>query len=129
MPDKGSSPDYEPSSNGKSSPGTKPNEVNRSLVHAAEGKSGCSGLQNPGGYGTYYAGVIYAAQASFVSAQVSGTQNVMILLSDGDSTASSSQMTSNNNGGLYPSVVNQCQQAVAAAAAATAAGTRIYAVA
>lgn len=99
------------------------------LVHAAGGKSGCSGLQNPGGYGTYYAGVIYAAQASLVSAQVSGTQNVMILLSDGDSTASSSQMTSNNNGGIYPSVVNQCQQAVAAAAAATAAGTRIYAVA
>ncbi len=97
------------------------------LVHAAGGKSGCSGLQNPGGAGTYYAGIIYAAQAALVSAHVSGTQDVMILLSDGD--ASSSNMTSTNTNGTYPSSKQQCHQAVTAAAAATTAGTRVYSVA
>lgn len=99
------------------------------LVQAAGGKTGCSGLQNPGGYGTYYAGVIYAAQAALVAAQTAGSQNVIILLSDGDASAKSSQMTSLNNTGTYPSVVDQCAQAVTAAAAATAAGTRVYSVA
>ena len=100
------------------------------LVRAVNGKSGCIGMQAPCGDGTYYPGVIYAAQAALVAAQVSGTQNV-IILGDGDASASTSQMDSTNNGGVYPSVVNQCQQAVAAAvaAAATAAGARVYSVA
>jgi hypothetical protein len=54
---------------------------------------GCNGLQAPGGEETYYAQVIYAAQAALVSQQASfpGSKNIMIILSDGDATACNSQ--------------------------------------
>ena len=62
--------------------------------------SGCSGLSAPGGQGTYYAQVIYAAQAALLQAQqdleteegssYTGSKNVMIILTDGDATASAS---------------------------------------
>jgi Flp pilus assembly protein TadG len=56
------------------------------------GKSGCSGLQAPGGEGTYYAQVIYAAQAALVSQQSAnpGSKNAIILLTDGNATACAS---------------------------------------
>ncbi|MGA3263029.1 MAG: Tad domain-containing protein [Terracidiphilus sp.] len=59
------------------------------IVKAAGGKSGCSGIGAPGGEGTYYAQVIYAAQAALVAQQTAntGSQNAMIILSDGDATA------------------------------------------
>ncbi|MGA3031978.1 MAG: TadE/TadG family type IV pilus assembly protein [Terracidiphilus sp.] len=64
------------------------------LVIAAgdSGVSGCSGLQAPGGEGTYYAQVIYAAQATLATQQASypGSKNAIILLSDGDATACAS---------------------------------------
>jgi hypothetical protein len=81
---------------------------------------------------TYYAGVIYAAQASLVSEQAlnPGSQNAMILLSDGDATATKVNMDSTaTNSGTYPSYVDECGQAVTAAQAAAAAGTRVYSVA
>jgi len=64
----------------------------------AVGYSGtsCSGLSAPGGQGTYYAQVIYAAQSALLSQQTTATkagyttQNVMIILSDGDAYASNS---------------------------------------
>jgi hypothetical protein len=100
------------------------------LVQAVNGKSGCTGMQSPGGEGTYFAGVIYAAQAALVAASVTGTQNVIILLSDGDASATTAAMTgASTSSGVYPSTKNQCQQAITAAAAATAAGTRVYTVA
>jgi Putative Flp pilus-assembly TadE/G-like len=117
------------SSDYRSSDTTTSLSSSSNIVAAAGGKSGCSGLQNPGGYGTYYAGVIYAAQAYLAANSATGVQNVIILLSDGDATASSSQMTSTNNTGTYPSSTNECQQAVTAAAAAATAGTHVYAVA
>jgi Flp pilus assembly protein TadG len=98
-----------------------------SIVAAAGGKSLCTGLSAVGGAGTYYAGVIYAAQAQLAASSVTGTQNVMIILSDGD--ASSTNMTSTNTKGTYPSSVDQCQQAITAAAAASSAGTHVYTVA
>jgi Flp pilus assembly protein TadG len=51
--------------------------------------SGCTGLTAPGGQGTYYAQVIYTAQAALVTQQTAnpGSKNVMIILSDGDATA------------------------------------------
>ena len=54
--------------------------------------SGCTGLSAPGGQGTYYAQVIYAAQAALVTQQTanSSSKNVMIILSDGDATACAS---------------------------------------
>jgi len=51
--------------------------------------SGCTGLSAPGGQGTYYAQVIYAAQAALATQQTANptSKNVMIILSDGDATA------------------------------------------
>jgi hypothetical protein len=99
------------------------------LVDAVGGKTNCPGMQAPGGEGTYYAGVIYAAQSALAASSASGTQNVMIILSDGDANASSKEMTSKNTKGTYPSTVDQCHQAISAAQAATAAGTLVYTVA
>jgi Flp pilus assembly protein TadG len=116
-------------------------------VKAVGGKSGCTGMSNPGGQGTYYAGALYAAQSALLAQQSAnpGSQNVIILLSDGDASASSSQMTTKaqstptgknsqattwaTNTGTYPSYVNECQQAVTAGAAIAATGTRVYSVA
>jgi Flp pilus assembly protein TadG len=103
--------------------------------------SGSSGssceMDAKGGAGTYYAGAIYAAQASLYAEQLAntGSQNVMIILSDGE--AQSTNMASKDvNGntvstssGIYPSTVDQCQQAIMAANYATAQGTRVYTVA
>ena len=116
------------------------------LVKAVGGKSGCQGMQT--GYeNTYYAGAIYAAQAALIAEQNAnpGTQNVIILLSDGNATAKESYPTTSFNcngtgyaagafapgcndmavntqstkvatsGGSYPSWVGECSQAVDAA--------------
>ncbi len=122
----------------------------------SSGKS-CSGMQAPGGDGTYYAGVIYAAQAALTAQAASertidssaNPQNVMIVLTDGEANAKSSKMaTSEANGTAlattsawpvgggatssitnYPSAFDQCQQAVAASNYAKSLGTQIYAIA
>ncbi|MGA2570548.1 MAG: TadG family pilus assembly protein [Terracidiphilus sp.] len=61
----------------------------------AAGDSGvynCPGVQTPGGMNTYYAQVIYTAQAALVTQQASypNSKNAIILLSDGDATACAS---------------------------------------
>ncbi len=110
------------------------------IVKAVGGKSGCGAMAPPnydGDFGTYYAGVIYAAQSALTAEKAAypGSQNVIILLSDGNATAPQtngsytvmpSPATSN---GLYPSWNGECGQAVTAAKAATAAGTTVYTVA
>jgi len=121
------------------------------------GQSNCAGIQAPGGEGTYYAQVIYAAQAALLAQQAAnpGTQNAIILLSDGDATACASNAntaagacntksqlvatqgtlngtgtaTSNPSGYksyAYPSALGMCGQAVLAAQAAATAGTAVY---
>jgi Flp pilus assembly protein TadG len=123
----------------------------------SNGGSACSGMQAPGGDGTYYAGVIYAAQAALtaqaateISTNLSANpQNIMIILTDGEANASASKMATTDAGGNqigiantfpagggatssltnYPSVYNQCQQAVAAANYAKAQNTLVYAIA
>jgi len=121
------------------------------------GQSNCSGIQAPGGEGTYYAQVIYAAQAALLTQQASnpGSQNAIILLTDGDATACASnanttagacntksqlvatQGTLNGTGTkttnptgyqsyTYPSALGMCGQAVLAAQAAATAGTAVY---
>jgi hypothetical protein len=86
------------------------------LAIAVGGGSGrnCKGLQAPGGQDTYYAQVIYQAQADLLAQQNSEvtsfgehTQNVMIILSDGDSTACSVQAVI-ANGGLNASSPQGC---------------------
>ncbi len=121
------------------------------------GQSNCTGIKAPGGEGTYYAQVIYAAQTALLAQQASnpGSQNAIILLTDGDATAcasnanttagacnTSSQLvasegtlngtgtkTSNPTGYesyTYPSALGMCGQAVLAAQAAANAGTTVY---
>jgi hypothetical protein len=90
----------------------------------------CSGMQTPGGDGTYYAGVIYAAQSSLSAAQAAnpGSQNIMIILSDGD--ANSTKISNaKHSGNVYGSFDDQCQQAISAAQYATSQGTTVYTVA
>jgi hypothetical protein len=103
------------------------------IVIAAAGKSGCNGMAAPGGEGTYYAGVIYAAQASLVAEKAAnpGSQNVMVIISDGDAgtTTSGAMAGASTTSGTYPSTKQQCAQAVTAAKAATTAGTTVYTVA
>jgi Putative Flp pilus-assembly TadE/G-like len=113
---------------------------NSTLVKAAGGVIGCGSMISPnydGVYGTYYAGAIYAAQSALVAVKAAnpGTENVLIILSDGDATA---PQTNNNNivmgppatsSGTYPSWVGECGQAVVAAKYAASQGTQVYSVA
>ena len=105
------------------------------LVRALGGKPGCPPMKAPGGMGTFYAGAIYAAQASLAAERAvrPGSLNVMIFVNDGFANSSRAQMDSTPGGatnlGVYPSWLNECSQGIAAAKSATAAGTRVYSVA
>ncbi len=131
--------------NGKG--GALPSTTSSTIV-AATSNTGKCGMNTPGGAGTYYAGVIYAAQASLIAQSTANpnTKNVMIILSDGDADSGSGTNTCNNlpgklcmlnstggaatnNGATYPSLQDQCAQAVAAANYATSQGTTVYTVA
>lgn len=74
------------------------------IVIAAGGTSGDSGLQTPGGEGTYYAQAIYAAQAELEAQQAANSangiqsQNAMIILSDGDANACNSSANTSADG-------------------------------
>lgn len=102
------------------------------LIMASGGKTNCPAMAAPGGEGTYIAGAVYAAQAALVAERAAnpGSQNVIILLSDGDVSAKSTAMSgASTTSGTYPSTINQCQQLVTAAQSATTAGTTVYTVA
>lgn len=114
--------------------------ANSPLVKASGGLNGCGGMAPPnyaGVVGTYYAGIIYAAQSALVAQHqmYPSNDNVLIILSDGDATAPHTNgpytvMPSPATGnGYYPSWVGECGQAVTAARAASAAGTLVYTVA
>ena len=113
---------------------------NSSLVMAAGGVIGCGSMtasNYDGVYGTYYAGAIYATQSALVAQKAAnpGSENVLIILSDGNATAP--QNNGNNvvmgspatANGQYPSWVGECGQAVVAAKYATSQGTQVYSVA
>jgi hypothetical protein len=119
------------------------------IVKALGGVSGCNGMlpgNNDGNIGTYYAGVLYAAQASLIAEQAAnpGSKNAIILLSDGNATAPQSNCANGsggcgttvtgmpspaNNSGTYPSYKNECGQAVTAGQYATAHGTKVFSIA
>ncbi len=116
--------------------GTATNRLNSSsnLVKAIGGASGCTAMKSNGGEGTYYAGVINAAQDSLMAQKTlyPKAKNALIILSDGQAQASSSQLNSGvtlTTTGLYPSAKDECQQAIMAAQAAATAGTTVYSVA
>ena len=138
----------------RNSDGATTLNTSSNIVKAAGGASGCGGIQAPGGAGTYYAQVIYTAQTDLVAQQKAnpGSQNAMIILTDGNATATTSYTGSgllaifsstsdlqpsavgllNGILGLlptsytYPSAVGECGQAVTAAKAAATAGTAVY---
>ncbi len=117
---------------------SKTNEANGGLNAAsalaiatgASGKSKCSGLQTPGGDGTFYGAAIYAAQSSLVAVSTAGTKNAIVILTDGaaNTTKFASGVTYNGNG-TYPAKVDQCQEGVTASKYASAQGTTVYVVA
>lgn len=91
-----------------------------------------TGLQAVGGMGTYYAGAFQMAQSYLAvqSATRPNSQNVIVLLSDGDANATSTNMpNASKTSGTYPSSIDQCHQAITAAKNAKAAGTQVYVVA
>jgi Flp pilus assembly protein TadG len=110
------------------------------LTMAVGATSGCTGMGTPSNayiYGTYYAATIYAAQSALVREQAiyPDSQNVMIIIGDGDSNAphtngSYTVMASPATAlGLYPSYYGECGQAISAANFATGQNTRVYSVA
>ncbi len=104
-----------------------------SALSVATGAASCSGVQTPGGDGTYFAGAIYAAQSSLVAAQLAAptSRNVMIVLSDGDASATSAKITgsSGKSGSTYGAATDQCQQAINASTYAQGQGTTVYTIA
>lgn len=92
------------------------------IATGGSGVSGCNGVGAPGGYGTFYADAITAAQNDLTANGRSGVQKVIILFSDGDANASSANMTSAEKN-------QQCHEAITAAAAAKSAGFWVYTVA
>jgi len=147
--------DYKSSDSSTSLSGTS--DVSMTVGSGTSNGSGCQGMSAPGGDGTYYAGVIYAAQAALTAQAAAETaanpnqpvSNIMIILTDGEANANSNKMASKTTGGTaiatsntfpagagatssltnYPSAYDQCQQAVAAANYAKAQGTTVYTVA
>jgi hypothetical protein len=124
----------------RTSNSTKSLNPNSTLVQAVGGVIGCGTMAPPnydGVFGTYYAGVIYAAQSALVAQKAAnpGSANALILLSDGDATAP--KINGNNTvmgspatgNGQYPSWIGECGQAVVAAKYATSQGTLVYSVA
>jgi hypothetical protein len=112
-----------------------------SILTIAAGGASCNGLTNPGGAGTYYAGVLYAAADALIAeeANTPTAQPAIILVSDGDAGTSSSQQQmaggsgapgtdtgtgaiNATSGGTYPSWVNMCHQAITAAQNVVAGG-------
>jgi Flp pilus assembly protein TadG len=125
----------------RTSNATKTLNPNSALVKAAGGVANCGSITAPnfaGSFGTYYAGALYAAQSALTAAQAAnpGSQNVIIILSDGDATAP--QMNGANvvmgsppatANGQYPSWYGECGQAVVAAQYASSQGTLVYSIA
>ncbi|HUD57831.1 MAG TPA: pilus assembly protein TadG-related protein [Terracidiphilus sp.] len=112
------------------------------IATGGTGSSQCTGMQTPGGDGTYYAGAIDAAQEALMTASNGTTSKmVMIIMSDGDADSSmicQTWSTTNptqcktyvsSNGTNYGSSIDQCQQAIAAAQNATSLGTTVYTIA
>ena len=138
------SQDYKDTNN---QPNGNSNLVNTVGEPAANGNPAVQGCLSPpneaGEFGTYLAGVIYAAQAALASEQAGEIAslpanaatpvNIMIILTDGNSNASTRYGYSNqffvntpSASGTYPSDVGDCSQAVVAATTAKGDGTLIF---
>jgi hypothetical protein len=83
-------------------------------------------LTAPGGFATFYADAIIAAQSALTANARPGATNVIVLLTDGDSNADNSNHPDNM---LASEINNQCKAAVTAAQNAAKAGTWVYSIA
>ena len=112
----GFSSDYKTSDTATTlNPAPKANSGNN-LVKASGGLSGCTQMINTSGEGTYLAGAIYAAQSALIAEQASfpGSQNVLILISDGAANSGDLGSSASTTSGTYPSTKKQCAQAIQA---------------
>lgn len=102
-----------------------------SALGIASGAGSCSGLQAPGGDGTYIAGAMYAAITSLQAAKYANplSSNALILLSDGAASSNKFGTGFSSSGATYPSKVDQCTQTKAAGQFATSLGITVYTVA
>ena len=99
------------------------NTVSNLIKAARGGTTGCTqGIDAQGGFGTFYADAITAAQTALTTSGRANAKKVIILLSDGDASASSNNMPAGEAN-------NQCHEAITAAQAAAAAGTWVYSIA
>lgn len=141
---------YNPTtSNGLNTSSSIVKAITKCMKPISQQGSGTGGLNgaNSGGI-TYYASILYAAQAALkAEANLNpGTNNAIIFLSDGQAnvmaatadlpTASTFTAVPSTAGlntltgtGYYPDTNDECQQAIIAAQAATTAGTQVYSVA
>ena len=120
-------------------------EVHETDRQAGSGTGGLNGASS-GGI-TYYASILYAAQAALTAEAKlnTGTNNAIIFLSDGQANlmaatsdfptspftwvSGTSGLTTLTGNGSYPDTKDECQQAIIAGQAAAAAGTQVYSVA
>jgi len=131
------------------------NYLNSSSSIVAELVGGTHGpcMTNPGGESTYYAGVIYAAQAALTAEQTlyPKSNNALIILSDGQANVTDTGklaggaphataggapaadylqlIASPTKTSYYPSATDECQQAITAAQTAQNDNTTVYSVA
>lgn len=122
--------------------GTSVSTTSPSIVNAVGGNSyfggnRCAGMAATSSGLTFYAGSLFAAWRYLSASSRTNTQNVIVLLSDGDANGAdmigsslndSTKRTAKYPRGTYPSSYKQCQQGIDVATAAKAAGTRIYTV-
>jgi len=97
------------------------------------GTNNC-GVGTPGGKGTFYAGALQAAYDYLNLNNVTGIQNIIIILSDGDATSTAAEMTGNVKQvsgpwatEIYPST-QECQNAVTTANWIKNQGVLIYSI-
>ena len=79
----------------------------------------------PGGFGTFYADAINAAQSNLVANARTGARNVIIIMTDFEANATAANMV--QQGGVS-TATNECKTAITAAQNAAKAGTWVYTV-
>ena len=135
-------------SNGLNTSSSIVKAITKCMKPISQAGSGTGGLNGASSGGiTYYASILYAAQAALTAEAKlnTGTNNAIIFLSDGQANlmaatsdfptspftwvSGTSGLTTLTGNGSYPDTKDECQQAIIAGQAAAAAGTQVYSVA
>ncbi len=101
------------------------------IASGANTASNCTGLQAPGGDGSYLASSMYAAITALQAQAATNpnAKNALIVLTDGGMNSGNFGSGFSTTSGTYPSTIDQCQQTVAAGQFATSLGFTVYTVA